>query len=172
MPNLKISLPDGTPLDVELTDEVLGIGRGTDNTIPLDDPSVSGHHAVISPGGEGYILKDLGSTNATCINGKECIAGAEYQLSPGDRLRFGKIESVFDPEHAVGGEARELPEDKHTAKVAKSSVKPSNFMNASPFEKRSERKDPAGTAIMGFAALVLVAAVVVLGLVFAMSAGS
>lgn len=172
MPLLKISLPDGTHLDHELTHELVTVGRATDNTIVIDDPSVSGHHAQIAPGGEGYIFKDFGSTNGSFINAEECTPEGEYQLDPGDAVVFGKVAAVFDPEHATKGEAQELPEDKHTAAVAKSSVKPSNFMNASPFQKRSDKKDPAGVAIMGFAVLALVVVLVVTAMVFSMSADS
>lgn len=170
MPILKISLPDGSPLDHELTDDTVTIGRAGDNTLVLDHPSVSSHHAQISPGGEGFILKDLGSTNGTELNGEACSADGEYQLSAGDKIRFGKVESVFDPENAAEGDEQQLPADKHTATVAKSSVKPSNFMNASPFQKRTEKKDPAGIAVMVLGGVALLAVLAVMAMVFSMKA--
>mgnify|MGYP000052597607 CR=1 FL=1 len=33
--------------DIELTHETLTIGRKPDNTLPIGDPAVSGHHAQI-----------------------------------------------------------------------------------------------------------------------------
>lgn len=46
------------------------LGRDPKCTIPLHDFGVSRKHAVISPDGEGnYVLKDLGSTNGTQVNG-------------------------------------------------------------------------------------------------------
>ena len=61
MPKLQITLADKTQLDHELTEEVVTIGRAADNTLIIDDVSISSHHVRISPGGEGYILTDLGS---------------------------------------------------------------------------------------------------------------
>lgn len=169
MPILKIALPDGSVLDHELTTEIVTVGRASDNTIVIDDASISGHHAQIAPGGEGYILTDTGSTNGTRLNGQECTADAEYALDAGDSVVFGKIQAVFDPENADEVVVQDLPVDKHTAKVAKSSVKPSNFMNASPFQKRSAKKDPAGVGIMIFAGVALLVILGVVGMVFSMS---
>lgn len=171
MPKLQISLADKTQLDHELTDDVITIGRAPDNTLTIDDASVSSHHARISPGGEGYILTDLGSTNGTKLNGQPCTAEGDYGLSPGDKIRFGKLDAVYDPENAAE-EAQELPEaDEHVAAVGKNSIKPSNFMNASPFQKKTTKKDPANMAIIGLAILALVVTLAVTVMIFALSPG-
>jgi len=170
MPKLQISLPDGSQLDHELTDEAITIGRAADNTLEINDASVSGHHAQIAPGGEGYILTDLGSTNGTRLNGNACTANAEYGLSAGDKIKFGKIDSVFDPENA-DAETQKLPEaDDHVASIAKSSVKPSNFMNASPFQKKTAKKDPTNMAIIGLAVVALLATLAVTAMILGMKA--
>lgn len=170
MPKLQISLPDGSQLDHELTDEAITIGRAPDNTIELNDASVSGHHARIAPGDSGYILTDLGSTNGTKLNGTPCTAETEYPLNPGAKIVFGKLQSVFDPENAAE-DAQELPDaDDHVAAVAKSSTKPSNFMNASPFQKKTAKKDPSSVGIMVLAAVALLASVGVTVMVLGMKA--
>src|SRR5215207_1506280 len=110
MPKLQISLPDGSQLDHELTEVAITIGRTSDNTLEVNDPSVSSHHARIAPGGDGYILTDIGSTNGTRLNGSQCTPDAEYSLSAGDKIVFGKVDAVFDPENAED-EAHELPDD-------------------------------------------------------------
>lgn len=171
MPKLQISLPDGSQLDHELTEETITIGRTSDNTLEVVDASVSSHHAKIAPGGEGYILTDLGSTNGTRLNGSQCTAEAEYSLSAGDKITFGKIQAVFDPENAAE-DTQELPEDNHVASVAKSSVKPSNFMNASPFQKKTAKKDPGNLAIMILAGVALLATLAVTVMVMGMQAVS
>ena len=168
MPKLQISLPDGSQLDHELTEDVITIGRAADNTIELNDASMSGHHAQIAPGGESYIFTDLGSTNGSKINGTVCEPNIEYGLSPGDKILLGKIPAVYDPENAAE-DAQELPVDNHVASVAKSSVKPSNFMNASPFQKRTAKKDPVSMAIMGIAAVALLATLAVTAMILGMS---
>ena len=161
MPKLQISLPDGTRFDHELTEDTVTIGRASDNTIEINDASASSHHAQITPGGEGYILTDLGSTNGTRLNNQPCTANVEYGLSAGDKLVFGKVQAVYDPENAAE-DTQELPEtDGHVAAVAKSSVKPSNFMNASPFQKKSSKKDPANVGIFVLAGIALLATIAV-----------
>jgi pSer/pThr/pTyr-binding forkhead associated (FHA) protein len=170
MPKLQISLPDGAQLDHELTEETITIGRAADNTVEVNDASVSSHHARIAPGGEGYILTDLGSTNGTRLNGNQCTAEAEYSLSAGDKVIFGKVQAVFDPDNATD-DTQELPEsDGHVAPVGKSSVKPSNFMNASPFQKKTARKDPANVAIMILAGVALLATLAITVMVLGMKA--
>ena len=167
MPKLQISLPDGSQLDHELT-EAVTIGRATDNTLPIDDVSISGHHAQLSPGEQGFILTDLGSTNGTRLNGAPVKPEEAHVLSPGDRIFFGKIEAIYDPENASDEDAQDLPEADYVAKVASKSVKPSNFANASPFEKKTGKKDPAAIAVMVFGIVAIVAAAATLAMVFAM----
>ena len=171
MPKLHITLPDGSQLDHELTAETVTVGRASDNTFHLDDVSVSSHHAKFAAKGEGFILKDLDSTNWTKLNGTLLKANEDHLLNTGDKIVFGKVEAVFDPAD-VGGEEQELPvADDHVLPVAKSSAKPSNFMNASPFQKKALKKDPVGIAIYALAVVSLLASLVVLVMVFGMSAG-
>lgn len=49
---------------VELVDEIQ-VGRAPDNDLCLLDPSVSRHHARITPYRHGFILQDLNSSNGT-----------------------------------------------------------------------------------------------------------
>ena len=168
MPKLHITLPDGSQMDHELTDEKVTVGRAPDNTFHLDDVSVSSHHAHFAPRENGFILKDLGSTNGTKLNGTLVKANEEHALNAGDKIQFGNVEAVFDPDSA-GKEAQELPEaEDHVLPVGKSSKKPSNFMNASPFQKKTEKKDPVAMAIYTIAAIALIASLIVTGMVFVM----
>lgn len=72
--------------------EPLTIGRHEDNAIQLNDGSVSGHHAVVLKRGEIFLLKDLGSTNGTRVNGASVV---EAVLKDGDKLVFGDVGAVF-----------------------------------------------------------------------------
>jgi pSer/pThr/pTyr-binding forkhead associated (FHA) protein len=158
MPKLQINLPDGSTLDQELTDDLVSIGRIVDNMIQIEDASVSSHHAqlVFSETGD-YVLQDLGSTNGTRLNGKQINEGEQHKLQNGDKIRFGSIDALYGSENAA--EAREeMPEaDAHAPKPAARSVKPSNFQNASPFQKKGAKKDPAAMAIWAIAAVGLIA---------------
>ncbi|MEO6742035.1 MAG: FHA domain-containing protein [Chthoniobacteraceae bacterium] len=162
MPKLQIVRPDGSSTDHEITEETLTIGRAPDNIFPIDDVSVSSHHAQIAPSAGIFLLKDLGSTNGTMVNGTDLQPETEYTLKAGDRIRFGHVDSIFDPEHADAN-AQALPANvERSVTPAAKSMKPSNFMNASPFQKRTTKKDTVGIAVMGVGILAIVAALAVL----------
>ena len=80
-PEETITLPPGEAV----------IGRLAECTIAVDHQVVSRRHAALSlgPGGEGYQLRDLGSSNGTWVNGKR-IGGGEVALHSGDRIQLGK----------------------------------------------------------------------------------
>ena len=170
MPKLQIVRPDGSQTDHEITEETLTIGRAPDNVFPIDDASVSSHHAQIAPSAGIFLLKDLGSTNCTFVNGSTLEAQTEYTLKPGDKIRFGKVDSLFDPEHATA-DAQELPtNEERVVAPASKSIKPSNFMNASPFRKRVAKKDTIGILVMTIAIVATVGALAVLFLATQMKA--
>ena len=133
----------------QLVQDLITIGRGPDNMIAINDPSVSLHHAQLQIAGGTYQLKDLGSTNGTSVNG---IPVTETVLRFHDRIRFGAAEAHYEPDTG----AQPLPQvEEITAKTAELSAVPVDFTNASPFPRRKEDKDPIRTAI--FAALAILA---------------
>lgn len=67
---------------VVLHAQIAVIGRHADCEITLTDSNVSRRHAEIHKDASGWILKDLGSTNGTSVNGTR-ITGPRY-LSDGD----------------------------------------------------------------------------------------
>jgi len=70
------------------------VGRSRDCDIVLEDTGVSRHHAELRPSERGWTVRDLGSTNGVQVNGQD-IRGT-HPLQPGDRLRLGSTELVFD----------------------------------------------------------------------------
>ena len=76
-----------------LDNEVTKAGRHPDSDIFLDDVTVSRRHVEIIHGGDGYVLKDVGSLNGTYLN-RERIE-AEAPLQNGDELQIGKFKLVF-----------------------------------------------------------------------------
>ena len=68
------------------------VGSGPANDVRLTDDTVSSSHVSIEQTKDGYLLKDLGSTNGTRVNGVPVVEafllrGADLTL--GDtRLRF------------------------------------------------------------------------------------
>ena len=73
-----------------LGEDLLSVGRGSRNSIVLEDDSVSRHHCHIERQGSLYHLSDLGSTNGTYVNDR---LSREVQLQGGDQVRIG--ETIF-----------------------------------------------------------------------------
>jgi len=64
-----------------LTKERTTIGRKPNNDIQLDDPTVSGQHAVVLMLQNAYI-EDLNSTNGVILNGKKITRRQLQRRSP------------------------------------------------------------------------------------------
>lgn len=133
-----------------LTEDCVTIGRAPDNAIVLDQPSVSNHHAELRLTGETYILKDLGSTNGTRVNG---IPVTETALRLNDRVRFGAVEGHYESDPS-GSQPLPTPEEI-VATPAESSARPVDFGNASPFPRRQKHKDLIRNALFAAAAVAL-----------------
>ncbi len=152
MPKVIVTTESQGKIGHELTEDLISIGRASDNTIPIDDPSVSGRHAQLERSGETYRLKDLGSTNGTRVNG---IPIKETILRFDDRIRFGGVEARFESD--VTG-SQPLPKIKEIgAAPADLSVAPVDFANASPFQRRAKHQDPGRTATLAVVAIAILA---------------
>jgi len=69
-------------------EERITVGRAPDNVIVFADSDrrVSAHHAEIRRRGDQYILRDLGSTNGTMVNGRRVMT---TELESDDLIEFG-----------------------------------------------------------------------------------
>ena len=76
----------GTEVLLEKDRIILGRGAGVD--VVLDDASVSNQHAALELAGEGFRIRDLGSTNGIRVNGAKVPAA---ELKHGDRLEIGSL---------------------------------------------------------------------------------
>ncbi len=137
----------------ELMDEAITIGWGPDNTIVVNDPSISTHHAQLLLEGDTYRLKNLDSTNGTRVNGE---AVTETVLRFNDRIRFGAAEARYESSQAV--ESKPLPKpDEIKAHFAADTAAQSHFTGASPFRRLEPQSDPMRTGIfIGLAIVLLV----------------
>jgi pSer/pThr/pTyr-binding forkhead associated (FHA) protein len=72
----------------------LVLGRGDRAEIRLKDPFASSRHARIYEQGNIVVIEDLHSTNGTYLN--EEVLQTPRPLHPGDRLRIGDSEFVFE----------------------------------------------------------------------------
>jgi diguanylate cyclase (GGDEF)-like protein len=72
---------------IALGETVIEAGRSTACGIPVDQESVSRHHARIWWTGSSYKVKDLGSTNGTYVNDALIT---EVDLNDGDQVKIGR----------------------------------------------------------------------------------
>jgi hypothetical protein len=73
----------------------LVLGRGDRAEIRLEDPFASSRHARVYEQAGALVLEDLGSTNGTYLN-EELLDTTPRPLHPGDHLRIGESEFVFE----------------------------------------------------------------------------
>ena len=108
MPKLVFNADSAAAKEFELGPGPNYAGRSAANNIKLEDPSVSGSHAQIIVQDGCVVIKDLGSMNGTYINGLPVKEGV---LSPGQLLRLGAVEMVFqaDPPPPAPAPVREPP---------------------------------------------------------------
>jgi pSer/pThr/pTyr-binding forkhead associated (FHA) protein len=95
--------------DYELTEGELHIGRNNNNDIQMNDPEVSGSHAVIKirpsvymEGLYDFVLEDLNSTNGTNINGRRLAK--PYMLKHKDIIQIGSHQLQFIDESTLSYE--------------------------------------------------------------------
>lgn len=91
VPQLKLQVLSGDSRGraVSLVGECLRIGKSRDNDLVLGDSTVSRVHCEVRRDRRGYLLRDLGSTNGTLLDGVEV---REVYLRPGVVLTVGKVE--------------------------------------------------------------------------------
>ncbi|HEV2354289.1 MAG TPA: FHA domain-containing protein [Puia sp.] len=102
MRRLIVNPGTGNAWEIPLQPGVFSIGRNPENNIPLEHPSISGEHCLLTVTDAGVIVKDLGSTNGTFIDD---APADETLFLPGQTLRLGdvmlQLESVPDQAPAV-----------------------------------------------------------------------
>ena len=63
------------------------MGRGPGAALVFDDDAMSREHAVLEVTGEGFRVRDLGSTNGLSVNGAPTQTA---ELKHGDRIEIGE----------------------------------------------------------------------------------
>ena len=70
------------------------IGRSPGCDLVLEDPTVSRHHAELIRERDRWVLRDMGSTNGTRVNGwrvrRAVVAPGDVIALGAQRLRFGR----------------------------------------------------------------------------------
>jgi len=86
MARLILSLEGHVLAEYNMTKERYTLGRLPDNDVRIDNPAVSGHHALIINILNDSFLEDLNSTNGTYVNGKLI---KKHALQHGDVVTIG-----------------------------------------------------------------------------------
>lgn len=100
MAKLVLSLNGATVHEYALDQEIMTIGRKSDNDIHIDNLAVSGHHAKILTILNDSFIEDLGSTNGTYVNGNKV---SRHALQPGEVIVIGTHEIKYINEAAEAG---------------------------------------------------------------------
>src|SRR5262249_13382819 len=77
------------------------VGRSPSCAVVLKDERVSYEHACLKYVSRGWVLRDLGSTNGTWLNGHKVAPGADAGLGAGDAIAFGESDLVWRLEDAA-----------------------------------------------------------------------
>ena len=98
--------------------KTIRIGRSHSNDCVFSNLSVSSYHAILTVDADGQhaMLKDLGSTNGTYVNGSNARITSEVRVSRHDPIRFGSEtttlgnilekanKTIIQPSNSLGGD--------------------------------------------------------------------
>lgn len=87
MAKLYLKFEDRILREVLISRGTITIGRQPDNTLQIDNPAVSGHHAKVYWEGDHYVLEDTESFNGTYVNSQRI---RKVILKDGDKALIGK----------------------------------------------------------------------------------
>jgi pSer/pThr/pTyr-binding forkhead associated (FHA) protein len=161
----------------DLASERTTIGRIEENNFQISEPSVSSRHCEILLRGTDVVVKDLGSTNGTFINGERITE--EGVLKPGQTLRLGNVELKLDAPGAPASASGSAPAPsappppapkKEPAKPASRGVSMSDLegggqtvvIDTSVFTKKKKSKNMYFWIGVGVAILVIIIMILVL----------
>jgi ABC transport system ATP-binding/permease protein len=105
----------GRFLGTATLDKKVIIGRDPKNALVLESMHISRQHAFVEPQHERHLLRDLGSTNGTYVNGERVT---ERRLQEGDVIRIGHFKLIYQ-----GNELRGYDEERAVRLDAKRIVK-------------------------------------------------
>ena len=91
MPVLKLKV-NGREESVPVTQDVIVLGRSTENAVYVDDRQASRNHCHVERIPGGWKLVDLASRNGTRVNG---VTVNQHVLKSGDRIEIGEAVITF-----------------------------------------------------------------------------
>jgi sigma-B regulation protein RsbU (phosphoserine phosphatase) len=76
---------------MQIDKECASIGRGPENDLRIDEPSVSKRHAMIFKTQKGHSIEDLKSRNGTWIDGNLIPSGKRIDIDTGIPIALGNV---------------------------------------------------------------------------------
>jgi pSer/pThr/pTyr-binding forkhead associated (FHA) protein len=129
------------------------IGRLPDNSVVIDNPAVSSHHARVYRDGIRFVVEDLKSKNGTYVN--ETFVMNPRSLQNGDIVRIGKHTLAFDEAVLVGDTEAVLEElgdtvylDTQDHRAVLTRLRAARQGRKLAVEPQTEKAAPAKTAIL------------------------
>jgi len=138
MARLILSLDSQVLAEYNMNKERYTIGRLPDNDVRIDNPAVSGHHALIINILNDSFLEDLNSTNGTYVNGKLI---KKHALQHGDVITCGHHQLRF-----VDSQASENEPDEFEKTMV---IQPSAAIEERVRAAKAEPAPPAAKAAPG-----------------------
>src|SRR5271169_148988 len=93
MSKLHILSPSSLATTIELTENLITIGRTFETSICIPDANISKRHGILVRDGDEYQLHDFNSTNGTFVNGEPIMA---VKLNDGASIRLGPVELRYE----------------------------------------------------------------------------
>src|SRR5881409_1053009 len=97
MPKIFLKFNEQVLKEIPLDKPRLTIGRKPDNDLVIDNPAVSGHHALIFSEEGVFFIEDLGSINGTFVNDAKIH---KEKLKNSDRVALGAHVLIYQDEIA------------------------------------------------------------------------
>jgi hypothetical protein len=135
----------GTPQawEIQLRPGANSLGRNDANDFQINDPSVSGSHCQILVNDRSVVLKDIGSTNGTFVDGARV---QERPLEHGKDIRLGSVGMIFYSEtDALVAAIESTPPPAPAVRVVVRIATPvvAEAVEAPPVESETMVSDPA-----------------------------
>ena len=78
-------------------DRVTGFSPDVDLSSLDEERTLSRRHAkIVNKDREYFVREEIGTFNGTFVNGQRVQTGVDVRLAAGDRVRFGRIETIFE----------------------------------------------------------------------------
>ncbi len=127
MPKIFLKFNEQVLKEIPLDKPRLTIGRKPDNDLVIDNPAVSGHHALIFSEEGAFFIEDLGSTNGTFVNDAKI---QKEKLKNSDRVALGKHVLIYQDEIAPAPPPRK--ETESDKPMLLETAKPKELLKALP----------------------------------------